>query len=1086
MMSTAGTTRANNRGSNAREKQASKSSTHNTNKTTTPNSKQTVQPTADQVRMAQITQNVDPETMAKIQQVRDVTGKSVDEAVVALHDHDDDPAKAITYLLENEDLNEGEWETTSRKKKGRNQPQTSRNIETISTPIKEKDNRDKDKDRDKGNREKENRDRERDGFREGGSNRGRGRGRDGPPPRMRGRGRENGSVSERNERNRQNGEYSGRGRGSRDREDRWNRDDRPGGRYGHMNGPLRRGRGGGPRMGTFNSESYNKGSREFVNSKLEESNVWTNPTETTTSTTLNTQAETGTWGDSITATTEDWSAEGDWGGDLAESKVFTARIGSPPPSKTLPDSTTSSLSNSIHKPAEPTGQSSADGMNSGRQTSHILGQLTDVTNQSVPEPTPAQVGIPSQPSSLGVTATVGAPVVTIGSVTIGRSVAVGTAPVGTTSSLGTVGSMPVVQQSAPPSQHLGQPPVTGPVTQPSSAIVQPPPPRTQQPKIPKSKKMPPPSKIPATPVEMPMSAYTSSLGNVDVQFGALDVTDFISNNDSVATCTGSSLLSSSTVSSVNDVSSGTSHLSTFSSKPNDTYGGSLMSSSMMSSASVTMTTTSAPIASSLEQSARTTYSQSASSQSKSLQPDHISLPQQTSSLMGSSQRASQSTTMDVGSVNMSSNAPSSLAQSMATSHPGPSLPTSHTTSGSSSTLPPLSHSSNLPSSGSNLSTLVSHHSNHSPSAHTGLGSVNHTSTFAATTHTSSHTGSNLSGAVSGSSHSTHTSVQTSPMAPGKLSGLSNVKDNSLDGSHHVHQSVTQSSLGSSGLGSVPHSVSSLTTTGTVPLNIQSATSVNVSSALGFSSTTTTALSSKATTQTTSSKAALNLPPGMPLLNQMAGHQFIMTPGILPYHQPISYNYDELQLLQRMPMGYPSAYDMPQFQPNTALTTGRDGASLGNVQYSVTEATKFSRNDASSPIVSSVSSQQQQQQPQQQQQQQQQQPQQQQQQPGQGGHHQQQQQQQQQFINPAIPPGYGYGGMAYYPTGAAGVVPGLQYGAHTMFSTVNAVPPSTRSQGSSAPHSGFQQPTAYGQHGSHGGYGTGQLSAFTRVFFVSAY
>ncbi|XP_070542055.1 ubiquitin-associated protein 2-like isoform X2 [Ptychodera flava] len=1048
MMSTVGTTRANTRSSSAREKPASKSSTHNTNHTTVQPGKQNVQPTAEQLRMAQIISSDDPETLAKIQQVQDVTGKSQDEVMVALHDHDDDPEKAINFLLENGDADQGQWETTGRKKKGRNQPAIQR-MEPSSTASKDKV-REKDRDRDRGSREREHRDKDnRDGSASRGRGRGRDRDRDGPPPRMRGRGKENGSVSERNERNRQNGEFGGRGRGSRDRDDRWNRDDnRPGGRYGQMNGPSRRGRG--PRMGTFNSSDY-KGSREFVNSKLDEISVWSNPPESTIA--PNTTTETGTWGD-VVHKTEEWGAEGDWGGDLTESKVFTPSI-APPRSQAqkspIPDQS-ATMSNSINiaallqkstEPTAPAGGDSVssarpsshvlggDSVSSARQSSHVLSQFTDMKTQAVTEPPKPQVGLVSQSQTLGPQSLGPTTSVSIGPVSLGTIMAVGSSPVGSTA--GMVGS----------TSH---------------------PQRPQQPK-PQKKKMPPPSKIPASAVEMPMSSYSSSMGSLDVQFGALefgsDVGDFSSTNDSVATCSAPSLMSSSSVS-VSEVSSVSSHLSSFSSKPSDTYDGSMMSSSMMSSTSVTMTTT-APIVSSLEQSSMPAYSQSTStSQSKPLQPDPLSLPSQSSSLMGSSQRISQQSALDAVRSVTSTSSPSSMTSSMSVPQTGPtSLSSTVPPPSSLSSLSSHSHSSNLPSTlpsaGSNLmssSSLSSHHSGLSPSSHTGLGSSSHQPTYSSTTTLPSHSSSGLSGSdVTGSSHPSHSSVQSSPMSAGKLSGLSSVKDSSLDS--HVHQS--QSTLGSGSLGSVSssHSVPSYSSPSTTSSSTMSA---NVSAALGFSTSTATTSSTttKATTQSTSSsKSALNLPPGMPpLLNQLAaGHQYIMAPGLLPaYHQPM-YNYEDLQLLQRMPMGYP--YDMQQFQPNTTMTTDRSGASLGNVQYSVTEATKFSRTDASSPIVTSVASQQQQQQ---------------QQQPGQGSHHQQQQQQQQAFLNPTLPPGYSYGGLAYYP-GTAGVVPGMQYGP-AMFPTVGTVPPSTRSQGSTAPHSGFQQPGAYGQHGSHGGYGTG--------------
>ncbi len=64
--------------------------------------------------------------------------------------------------------------------------------------------------------------------------------------------------------------------------------------------------------------------------------------------------------------------------------------------------------------------------------------------------------------------------------------------------------------------------------------------------------------------------------------------------------------------------------------------------------------------------------------------------------------------------------------------------------------------------------------------------------------------------------------------------------------------------------------------------------------------------------------------------------------------------------------------------------------------------------------------------------------------------------QQPFLNPALPPGYSYTGLPYYP----GVPSAFQYGP-TMY-----VPPASAKQhgmGLSNPTTPFQQPSGYGQH-----------------------
>ncbi|XP_078684218.1 ubiquitin-associated protein 2-like isoform X2 [Branchiostoma floridae x Branchiostoma belcheri] len=265
------------------------------------------QATSEQMRIAQMisdTSTEDPQWQEKIQQVRDVTGRGLDEATVALHDCDGDANRAINMLLEGEQ-DQGEWETAG-KKKSRGAPSTQRGIDS-GPPGKE-------------NREEYRRGRNRDDRdREGSSSRGRG------PPRMSrggGRGgsrpRENGMAEDKE---------GSRDRGGRGRGDRRNRGDRDGdrrpGRFGHMNGPSRPGRGGfgrprhdGPKIGTFNPD-------EIKTEKT--SDIWPN-------------TESGTWNPDQIETQEDWGADGDWTGDLSESKVFTpsAPVANPEPIRSTP------------------------------------------------------------------------------------------------------------------------------------------------------------------------------------------------------------------------------------------------------------------------------------------------------------------------------------------------------------------------------------------------------------------------------------------------------------------------------------------------------------------------------------------------------------------------------------------------------------------------------------------------------------------------------------------------------------------------------------------------------------------------------
>ncbi|MEQ2159692.1 hypothetical protein GOODEAATRI_025643, partial [Goodea atripinnis] len=229
------------------------------------------------------------------------------------------------------------------------------------------------------------------------------------------------------------------------------------------------------------------------------------------------------------------------------------------------------------------------------------------------------------------------------------------------------------------------------------------------------------------------------------------------------------------------------------------------------------------------------------------------------------------------------------------------------------------------------------------------------------------------------------------------------------------------------------------------------------------------------------KAPPNLAQGVPPL---LANQYIMGPGGLLPAYPQIYGYEDLQMLQsRLPLvslyfslavgitvvghylvttflnssnissSYQDYYGVT-FPGATAPIPGRE--SLANNPYSG-DATKFGRNDSSSPApptslsTAGVQSQPQQTQPAGTQ--------------GQG-QNQGQQTQNQAFLNPPLPPGYGYTGLPYY-AGMPGVPSAFQYGP-TVF-----VPPASAKQpamGLANPSSQFHQQhqPSYGQHA----YGAG--------------
>ncbi|XP_061673623.1 ubiquitin-associated protein 2-like isoform X2 [Syngnathoides biaculeatus] len=198
--------------------------------------------------------------------------------------------------------------------------------------------------------------------------------------------------------------------------------------------------------------------------------------------------------------------------------------------------------------------------------------------------------------------------------------------------------------------------------------------------------------------------------------------------------------------------------------------------------------------------------------------------------------------------------------------------------------------------------------------------------------------------------------------------------------------------------------------------------------------------------TSSGKAPPNLAQGVPPL---LASQYIMGPGGLLPAYPI-YGFEDLQMLQsRLPMDY---YGVA-FPATTATIPGREG--LANNPYSG-EATKFGRNDASSPApstsLSTAGVQSQNQQAQQAGTQAQ-------------GQNQGQQTQNQAFLNPPLPPGYGYTGLPYY-AGMPGVPSAFPYGPTLFVPPTSAKQPTMGLANPSNQYHQQHQPT-YGQHA----YGT---------------
>lgn len=292
-----------------------------------------------------------------------------------------------------------------------------------------------------------------------------------------------------------------------------------------------------------------------------------------------------------------------------------------------------------------------------------------------------------------------------------------------------------------------------------------------------------------------------------------------------------------------------------------------------------------------------------------------------------------------------------------------------------------------------------------------------------------------------SSHVTNTHSSGSNLSTSCSLNISNDESGSSSNMHGFSSSPAQPAIPSP---SAPPTVSSSAPNGLYQSGAPGLTANGTNTSLSAAGSRTTPLLT-----TTSGKAPPNLAQSVPPL---LANQYIMGPGGLLPAYPQIYGYEDLQMLQsRLPMDY---YGVT-FPGTAATMPGRDG--LANNPYSG-EATKFGRNDSSSPAPpTSLSTAGVQSQPQQAPQAGTQ---------GQGqGQNPAQQTQSQAFLNPPLPPGYGYTGLPYY-TGMPGVPSAFQYGP-TVF-----VPPASAKQpamGLANPSNQYHQQhqPSYGQHAAYG-------------------
>ncbi|XP_042560222.1 ubiquitin-associated protein 2-like isoform X4 [Clupea harengus] len=1032
---------------------------------TTQNSQPQKQPqaTAEQIRLAQmIYDKNDADFEDKVKQLMEVTGKNQDECMVALHDSNEDVNRAINFLLEGTSDTTASWETVGKKKVGKD-----------SGPSESKENR-------------ENRDRR--GEREGS------RGRGGPSKRGRG-----GSRSRPGEvRAEENGVEPAPVERGADH-----------GRRGRGRVAGTRGRGRAPGTSRFTAQGMGWVHLQHWHSGGDTETF--NPADYTTEAgRAAAQAQAENWEAGANDATdgpvawrsplEDWAAE-DWSEDLSETKVFTASC-APTTENHVTAGQSLDLASLLQKPAgreevggglkapssAPLGHSlvftnshhhaTRNGGTTPGTASYAHATLSSVLGSGFGELGGPKLGqsagaqileqlkgpglgpLPTQPpSSSGANHT---PVVGGLGGTAGPAAP---PPSSTMVSSSWDVKPPVTQASmAMPSQfsrefkmqpepslvlsQLAQRQTPNALSHASPlplARQQPSPPPASSapagllepfPKLPEplllqqqqqmhdaqaaanaqqqrqmktqKRRIPPSSKIPSSAVEMPGSADVLGL---NVQFGALDfgsesaMPDFSAPSEVGTTTNSSSTISSDAARDTPAVSQTQSSL--YSKPISEALTNPVPLLMPMSSADIIYSSASVPMPSlapslSIASAAPMSSVTSSSSASSAASSFDCGVPPHSRLAFSQSKEAPGPVTNGYNGVRTSA----ALDSTSASSTPKPESPSL----GSTGSGPPSAPSAHLPPSMPPHSTTLSSLAAEHPSA--------------SLPPLSSHVSSVHSALPTSSSH-THSSVDSvNSLAPPASVAYSGAQTAGLPISSGGSMGMVSNSAMLHGSG-----VLGLTANGTT----NNANTVSAMRAAPLLSSST-------------SKAPPNLSQGVPPL---LPNQYIMGPGGLLPAYPQIYGYEDLHMLQsRLPMDY---YGITFPGPAAALSS-RDGG-LANNPYSG-EVTKFGRGDSTSPAPpSSLSAGHAGQAPQAQQQGQ----------SGSGnapqtqGHH----AAQQAFLNPALPPGYSYTGLPYYP-GMPGVPNAFQY-APTMF-----VPPASAKQHgmglSNAPQATpFQQPSSYGQH-----------------------
>ncbi|XP_018321438.1 protein lingerer isoform X2 [Agrilus planipennis] len=862
--------------------------------------------------------SIEIDVKEKVFKLIEFTQRSEEEVCFALQQCDNDPDQAVNMLFEQG--TEGEWETRSKKKKNRQASVSKGDGADVGGTGEWNENQTQSGDKDKS------------------------RNKSGGPPRLHGRNNDSrGWKGRENKENERNNTDEG---GQSERRER----------RGRSGGPTRggggRGRGGGRAGGRYPPRGGNRNNNSFNNRPID---TWDNATSwnNTTVTFSSSQTNKEVWDDF--PTTDDWSTE-EYTGSLADTKVFTPSTQQQGDTDVGIDVASNLDANGTMQPpsiVDPSTLGSA-----AQQLSHAMDMHNQGTNPITSMSPTSMVGGPLnaaqtqylsnftqqnsetlksvQYGNASVAAAAGPPQAQYnsGQVFVNANAAAPTAGSQPYASAPqTYGGAPQTYGGAPAQNSYGGTAYyrgtgnehTGQAQQATTRA------KTQRARV------PPPSKIPSSAVEMP-GDLNSSIGFLDVQFGAMDFMSdgnsfdgdkYASQNESTNSVnananldlsqTGQNAPSIDAYSTTKQGNQG-SITSALSQNLSNTDAMPQQTSEHLTNTYNTVSRSSAQVTNAAAVGVVAPSSAPTMDINKQASDTHSYAPSSTYN----SYQTKTSTAYPAQNYNSSSYNPAQTTTSSYTANQG----SSSYSSGNAGSY----NASSATAGYQNAYSSNSYQGNSGSSG--GFPSISQANTYPAQTAT----------AAAGNQSYQHNASQS---VYGSNAGL-----NSTSGFGNTSSSTNQYSTYNSTSNKLKDSSYDTSNTTTPSSATNTSSSVNTTTAsLSLSQTTTTGTKTATTLAKNTSSVMSNIPPGVaaPVMST----QYIMSQGIPYFQQPI-YSFEDMQLLQqRIPHMTTGYYDM-SYQTPTTLAAVRDGA-LANVAYSISDG-RFTRGDNTSPVPSTLSQQ----------------------------------------------------------------------------------------------------------------------------------